>query len=492
MGNDISNPISPRGGGDGGERMQKQPQQQQEPNVNSQPNTAGEQPQQQVTQQTTPGTSSSNTSTTATTSTSSAANPSEAEGPPTPVRSSNAVRMVAAKPVGPAHDPMETPPTAQPESKPKKSSSKIKQMFLPSQQSSQPSIGTTATPSPSADESNQTTSAQPQAVAQLAVPPPSTQPPTGSQSERSAASQPEVPEAPARAKGATVSGVVPDIDYAAILRQMTTTQSPDDQAKTFLRAFVYDFAVPAKFEEVLNICEQFKKAAPQGNIRELDISTAQTFMANHGIASEGIDFRAMFNMIDVDANMKLSLIEFLLYKYRKPLASLFSAKPEAQAVQAMDNNIAVYRKVLEEKRETEERMALLDKAVDRVDRVVDESKVTIAIKPAAPTQSQQPASSSQSSQSSQEAIVKSYGKTQLRSATAKAALENRSRAKEAKDQVQGINAVMAQTLAGAHERGERLQTMETKTAELANNANEYMKSIQKLRKQQENKSWWQL
>ena len=40
-----------------------------------------------------------------------------------------------------------------------------------------------------------------------------------------------------------------------------TATSIDDQAKTFLRGFVTEFS--GKFEEVLDLAEEFKKFAPE-------------------------------------------------------------------------------------------------------------------------------------------------------------------------------------------------------------------------------------
>jgi len=154
----------------------------------------------------------------------------------------SAVRLVAAKPGGLAHDPMETPPTAQPESKvcfclvffksfislirtysaprswpkkPKKSPSKIKELFLPTSTHSASSLAASPSPplSPSsssqsvADDNSSTTTTTTTTSALPTQSLPSTQAsaPAGVQSERSAAKS-EPPEAASRAKGATVSG----------------------------------------------------------------------------------------------------------------------------------------------------------------------------------------------------------------------------------------------------------------------------------------------
>jgi len=46
-------------------------------------------------------------------------------------------------------------------------------------------------------------------------------------------------------------------DYARQFKEITTTQSVDEQAMTFLRAFVFEFQ--GKFEEILELAEKFKE-----------------------------------------------------------------------------------------------------------------------------------------------------------------------------------------------------------------------------------------
>jgi len=66
-------------------------------------------------------------------------------------------------------------------------------------------------------------------------------------------------------------------EYAAKFKEITTTQSIDEQVKTFLRAFVSEFQ--GKFEEVLDIAEQFKTYSNEtGKIVELDEFQAHRFL----------------------------------------------------------------------------------------------------------------------------------------------------------------------------------------------------------------------
>lgn len=60
--------------------------------------------------------------------------------------------------------------------------------------------------------------------------------------------------------------------------QTVTAKSIDEQAKFFLRAFVMDFQ--GRFEEVLDIGQEFKKFAPgtEDEVRELDEFQCHRFL----------------------------------------------------------------------------------------------------------------------------------------------------------------------------------------------------------------------
>lgn len=152
-------------------------------------------------------------------------------------------------------------------------------------------------------------------------------------------------------------------DYAQKFQEITSSQSPDQQAKTFLHAFVLEFQ--GKFEEVLQLCEQFKKAAEgqTGHLRELDEFEAHRFLEKRGATKTVKDLRDELKSIDLDSNNKMCLIEFLLFNYKKTLNDLFTAKPNTALLEKLDRAIEQYQKVLADKTAKENRIAELEAIV---------------------------------------------------------------------------------------------------------------------------------
>jgi len=141
--------------------------------------------------------------------------------------------------------------------------------------------------------------------------------------------------------------------------EVTEHQSIDEQCKTFLRAFVADFS--GNFEAVLNLTEEFRKFAPKGKqIAELDEVTAHLFLEKRGETATVKDLRDTLKLIDLDNNHHVALIEYLLYKYKKTVKELFTAKPNAAAIKALEAAIEKYKKVFAEKQEKEQKMAELE------------------------------------------------------------------------------------------------------------------------------------
>jgi hypothetical protein len=181
--------------------------------------------------------------------------------------------------------------------------------------------------------------------------------------------------------------------------QTITSKSIEEQGKFFLRAFVMEFQ--GKFEEVLDIGQEFKKFAPaEGEVRELDEFAAHRFLEKRFVChacTRGAMYtnvqhkeerlllsrfsvmlfvrsvlfwqRSMgFNSvsigeIDLDFNQKVAFIEYLLWKYKKTLKELFyppnTASPEALA--ALEKAIEAYSKVLAERKAREDKMAELER-----------------------------------------------------------------------------------------------------------------------------------
>jgi len=137
-------------------------------------------------------------------------------------------------------------------------------------------------------------------------------------------------------------------------------KSIDEQAKTFLRAFVGEFQ--GKFEQVLDLVEDFRKYVPKGE-GQLDEHQAHIFLEKKGEAATVVEFREKMKEIDIDFNKRVSVIEYLLFKYKKSTKELFEAKPNLMLIKQLEEAIEKYQAVFREKREREERIAQLEAIV---------------------------------------------------------------------------------------------------------------------------------
>eukprot|EP01119_Soliformovum_irregulare_P006855 TRINITY_DN19274_c0_g1_i1.p1 TRINITY_DN19274_c0_g1~~TRINITY_DN19274_c0_g1_i1.p1 ORF type:complete len:248 (+),score=80.25 TRINITY_DN19274_c0_g1_i1:50-793(+) len=139
-----------------------------------------------------------------------------------------------------------------------------------------------------------------------------------------------------------------------------TALSMDQQTNTFLRAFVHDFQ--GKFEQVLDVVEDFKTYVkrPDG---QLDEAEAHYFLEKKGEAATVIAFREKMRAIDLDFNKRVSVIEYLLYKYKKTLKELFEAKPNAALIKKLEEAIEQYRAVFRAKKEREDKIAQLEATI---------------------------------------------------------------------------------------------------------------------------------
>lgn len=76
-----------------------------------------------------------------------------------------------------------------------------------------------------------------------------------------------------------------------------------------------------------------------------------------------VQFREKMRAIDLDFNKKVSVLEYLLYKYKKSLKDLFEAKPNAHLIKMLEEAIEKYQAVFRAKKEREEKIASLEKIV---------------------------------------------------------------------------------------------------------------------------------
>jgi len=137
-------------------------------------------------------------------------------------------------------------------------------------------------------------------------------------------------------------------------------KSIDEQAKVFLRAFVSEFQ--GKFEHVLDLVEEFKGYANKAD-GQLDEHQAHIFLEKKGEAATVVEFREKMKQIDIDFNKRVSVLEYLLFKYRKSVKDLFEAKPNAALVRKLEEAIDQYQAVFRAKKEREEKIAHLEGVV---------------------------------------------------------------------------------------------------------------------------------
>jgi len=149
-------------------------------------------------------------------------------------------------------------------------------------------------------------------------------------------------------------------EYLNKLREVVE-KSIDEQTKVFLRAFVAEFQ--GKFEAVLDLVEDFKTYTTKGGDGQLDEAQAHYFLEKKGEAATVVAFREKMRQIDLDFNKKVSVIEYLLYKYKKTLKDLFEAKPNAHLIKMLEEAIEKYQAVFKAKKEREERIAELERIV---------------------------------------------------------------------------------------------------------------------------------
>jgi len=134
----------------------------------------------------------------------------------------------------------------------------------------------------------------------------------------------------------------------------------DEQANAFLKAFVEEFS-GTKFEEVLDIGQQFKKYTNPKS-PELDEKDALLFLEKRGETLTATKLRELLKEIDVDNNNKVSFLEYCLFKWGKKPATFFIelAKPK-KGGEALMKAIEEYRKILAAKEARAAKMADLEK-----------------------------------------------------------------------------------------------------------------------------------
>ncbi len=80
------------------------------------------------------------------------------------------------------------------------------------------------------------------------------------------------------------------------------------------------------------------------------IHSHHRFLESRGAAKTVKDMRDELKSIDLDSNNKVAFIEFLLFTYKRTTAQMFTAKPSDHLVAKLEEAIAQYKAVFEEKK----------------------------------------------------------------------------------------------------------------------------------------------
>jgi len=164
--------------------------------------------------------------------------------------------------------------------------------------------------------------------------------------------------------------------YLSQLKELIA-QNVDAQSKAFLRAFVTEFQ--GKFEQVLDLVEEFRTYLPPGNTDgQLDEQQAHLFLEKKGEAQTVIQFRDKMKQIDLDFNKRVSVIEYLLYKYQKTTKDLFESKPNAHLIKMLEDAIEQYQAVFRERKEKENKIAELEKIIAQGGKEAAKAKSELA------------------------------------------------------------------------------------------------------------------
>jgi len=139
------------------------------------------------------------------------------------------------------------------------------------------------------------------------------------------------------------------------------TLNIDEQAKSFLRAFVQEFQ--GKFEAVLDVVEEFRAFVTRSD-NQLDEQQAHLFLEKKGETHTALEFREKMRLIDIDFNKRISIIEWLLFKYKKTVKEMFDAKPNLHLIKMLEEAIAKFQAVFKAKKDRESKMAELEKTAN--------------------------------------------------------------------------------------------------------------------------------
>jgi len=153
-------------------------------------------------------------------------------------------------------------------------------------------------------------------------------------------------------------------EYLQRLKELQD-QSIGEQVKFFLQAFVMEFA--GSFETVLNEVDEFKSFLKGSADGQLDEIQAHYFLEKRGETHTAIEFREKMRQIDLDFNKRISITEWLVFKYKKTLKGLFTPPPKGAVdpkfLKALNEAIEKHEAVHKAKAEKEAKTANLEALV---------------------------------------------------------------------------------------------------------------------------------
>ena len=140
-----------------------------------------------------------------------------------------------------------------------------------------------------------------------------------------------------------------------------------EQAKFFLKAFVMEFQ--GRFEEVLDLAQQFVEfpGGETASVSQLTELEAHLFLEKRGETLTVVQLRDYLRTIDINVFLpKVSLLEYLLWKYSKSLPQLFTPPPEGavnvELLRAFEEAMNQYLAAKEAERERQREIERLQSA----------------------------------------------------------------------------------------------------------------------------------
>ena len=145
-----------------------------------------------------------------------------------------------------------------------------------------------------------------------------------------------------------------------------TASSIDEQANIFLKAFVFDFqnGQNGGFSGVLKIAEAFRSFLSDPSDSDLEVDTAHRFLESRSETATVAELRAKMRTIDTDSNSRMALIEYLLFKFDKSVASFLNPPFEVprHLLEALEAATATHRAHWDERHERDALYDSLDRA----------------------------------------------------------------------------------------------------------------------------------